>query len=232
MQHHPRFLVACVLAASGALVFACEGEKKDSPAPAASSAAVTVAPKPSVSAQPIIEKAAATASASASASTGIEAAKNAPPLTVVAMKLVMPKSKPLEIKDDGSVVYDGQTMGKFVGADFVDKDGKVIMSVAADGSLVSPVGDPKPAKFNDKDELEVGGGKLFVGDDGVVKLTKPDGKPDDESGKAKFTGFKPAARRAATMVLVIMLARPEPVPSPATATSGVIAAPSASAKKN
>ena len=174
-----------------------------------------------------------TATATATATATTPPTPPAPPLTVVAMKLTDAKSKKsIDVKDDGSVMADGKLVAKFVGAELQDKDGKSLMSVAADGTLKAE-GQTKPAKFNDKDEVVVGGGTIFVADDGTVKLIGPDGKPDKDSGKIKLTGFKPQARRAATVfVLAMFMARPEPtVSGPTAVSSSSPATPPTAAKK-
>ena len=149
------------------------------------------------------------------------------------MKFTAPKVKAAEVKDDGSVTVDNKPMGKFVGAELQDATGKTIVAVGADG-VIKAEGATKSMKFNDKDEVEVeGGAKMMVGDDGVVKMLGPDGKPDKDSGKAKFTGFKPTARRAAS-VLAMALMMPKPAAAPAGSASAApkaSAAPSGSAAK-
>jgi hypothetical protein len=146
------------------------------------------------------------------------------------MKLVDPKGKhSVEIKDDGSVVGDGKPVAKFVGAELQDKDGKTLVAVAADGT-VKMDGATKTVKFNEKDELVIGdGAKMIIGDDGVVKMLNPDGKADKDSGKMKLTGFKPTARRAATVfVLAMFMTSPQPT---VTAVTTASATPPPPAKK-
>ncbi len=140
------------------------------------------------------------------------------------MKFTAPKVKSAEIKDDGTVLVDNKPMGKFVGNELQDASGKTLVSVGADG-VIKMEGATKSMKFNDKDEVEVEGGeKLMVGDDGVVKMLKADGKADKDSGKAKFTGFKPTARRAASVFVIAMMMTMHPAATPKAS-----AAPKASA---
>lgn len=79
------------------------------------------------------------------------------------------------------------------------------MDSGFDGS--ANVTDGRHAQFDAKDALEIGGGTVAVGDNGVVTLIGPDGKPDKTSGKSKFTRFKPAARRAATVLFVAIMSK-------------------------
>ena len=228
MKNVTRWFVVGALAATGMLAFACGGGNSEgggSSTPSATAPATSAAPSAST---------AMTATATATASATTAPTPPAPPLTVVAMKLTVndPKNKhAFELRDDGSVLGDGKMVAKFVGAELQDKDGKSLMAVAADGSLTA-MGQTKPAKFNAKDELEVGGGTIFVGDDGVVKMIGPDGKPDKDSGKIKLTGFKPQARRTATVfVMAMFMARPEPqVTASGTAGPAASVGPAASAK--
>ncbi len=184
------FAVVIVCGASSALG-ACGGGSSDAP-PAAS---------PAASADP-------SASASAAPSAAPEAAPAAPepgpPLTVLAMKLTLPKKLgTLEVKADGTVIAGGKPTWKFVGPQLVDlKGGAAMITQAADGSVKTAMGD-EVYKFNDKDELiDSKGGRLLVDDGGVVRTLDPDGKPDKTSGLLKLTGFKPAARRAAVFLAV------------------------------
>ncbi len=224
MKNATKLFCVGALAATGLLAFACGGGSSEtgpatSPsasAPAASSVAATSAP---------------TTTASAPTATTTAQVPAGPPLTVVAMKLVGPNAKhTIEMKDDGSVLGDGKPIAKFVGATLQDAEGKPMVSVATDGTIVM-AGQPtsKSAKFNDKDDLVISdGAKMTIGDDGVVKLFNPDGKADKDSGKMKLTGFKPTARRAATVfVLTMMMSSPEHT---TTTTSAASAAPVLSAK--
>jgi hypothetical protein len=65
---------------------------------------------------------------------------------------------------------------------------------------------PKKMKFNDKDEVEIeGGGKIAIDDKGKVVLTMPDAKDPAKAPKPTITGFKPEARRAAALGLVLAM---------------------------
>ena len=225
MKNMTRWFVVGMLAATGVFAFACGGGNSEGgggTTPSATAPATSATPSASV---------ATTATATATATATTPPTPPAPPLTVAAFKLTDAKSKKtIEVKDDGSVMGDGKVVAKFVGAELQDASGKSLMSVAADGSLKAE-GQTKPAKFNEKDELVVGGGTIFIGDDGVLKLIGPDGKPDKDSGKIKLTGFKPQARRAATVfVMAMFMATPSPNSTPVT-TSASVAPPATSAKK-
>jgi len=193
MNKSTKWFVAAALAASGVVGFACGGGNAESNPPNAGSASATATESAAPSAT---ESAAPTASAT-------QAPTPPPPLVVSAMKFMIPKQKmPVEVKDDGSVMVGKKMALKFVGADLQDASGKVLASVAADGTTKFD-GLTKGTKFDDKDALVVeGGDKMFIADDGSVKLTDAAGKPDKDSGKMKFVGFKPAARRAATVLVM------------------------------
>ncbi len=213
MKKTAQWFAVAALAASGLVGFACGGGNQEAHPPAAGSGSA-----PATSSAAPVES--STASASAAASTATPAPP-APPLAVVAMKMVLPKAKgPVVLKDDGTVEANGKTVMKFVGAELQDKDGKAVASVAADGTVTLD-GANKSPKFNAKDELEVGdGAKMFVTDAGVLKLVNPDGKEDKDSGKVKFVGFKPSARRAATvLVLAALMVSGPPKAGPATVTA-------------
>jgi len=177
--------------AAGAVGLACGGGNKDAAPPnnGAPSATATE-PAPSASAAP--------SASSAQAPT-------VPAIAVYAMKLTAPKLKDtIELKNDGTVMNGKNPVAKFVGAELQDKDGKTLVSVAADGT-VTVSGAKKTGKFDDKDSLVIdNGASLSIADDGIVKLIDPGGKPNKDSGKIKLTGFKPTARRAGTLLVLAM----------------------------
>ncbi len=213
MQKATKWFVMSALAASGVFAFACGGGSSDTNPNTTPSATAT----PSAT-----ETATATATASVTASATVAPPAPPPPIVVAAMKMTGPKIKnPVELKDDGTVMGGGKVVAKFVGAELQDASGKTLVAVAADGTLTM-TGAQNTPKFNDKDELEIpGGAKMIIGDDGSVKLMNPDGKADKDSGKMKFTGFKPTARRAA-MVLVLGMLMPSssgPTVTPAAASA-------------
>jgi hypothetical protein len=183
------------------VALACGGSSGAGPASTGSARSAT-------SAQP-------TAAASASTAPVATPAVPAPPLVVTAMKLTAEKQKgSIELKDDGTITVDDKPVLKIVGADLQDASGKSLILVTADGTLRFE-GVAKGAKFNDKDEVVIDdGAKLIVGDDGVVTLINPDGKADKASGKVKLVGFKPAARRAASLfALAAFMMKPSETPA-------------------
>ncbi len=224
MKNATRIFVVGALATSGLLAFACGGGSSEGGG----------ATTPSASAP-------AASSIAATSATPTATTPPAPPLTVSAMKLTTADNKhTIELKDDGTIMGDGKTLiAKFVGSSLQDADGKTLINVAADGTVTMPdqPGATKTVKFNDKDELVISdGAKMIVGDDGVVKLLNPDGKPDKDSGKVKLVGFKPTARRAATVFVLTMLMASSKdsgkVGGPAASASAVMTAkPATSAKK-
>jgi len=223
MRKATKWFSVGALAATGVLAFACGGGSSESggaTTPTSASASATP-PAASSVAQ------ATSASASASAAT-----PPAPPLTVSPMKLTSVDGKHvIELKEDGSILADGKPVAKITGAELQDKDGKTLVAVLAD-STVKVAGGDKPAKFSEKDELVLpDGAKMFVADDGTVKLFNPDGKPDKDSGKLKLTGFKPTARRAATVFVVTMMLSQPPQSTPATSASASGPAAKPPAKK-
>lgn len=204
MKKTGQWAVVAAFVAAGVVGFACGGGGGETNPPNAGTASATGSSAP-------MDSSSAAPSATAAASTAATPTPP-PPLTVAAMKLAIPKAKaPIELKDDGSVEVSKKTMMKFVGADLQDKDGKTVFSVAADGTVT---GLPKSAKFDAKDALVIGdGAKMFIGDDGVVKLFNADGKADKDSGKIKYTGFKAPARRAATLLVMAAMMPAPPTPT-------------------
>jgi hypothetical protein len=210
-------LMVLALGASGVIVFACGGGGGETAPPnAGSSSAQTAAP-------PASSSVATTSTTAPVVSTATPTPP--PPLVVAACKVVSGKHT-LELKDDGSVVADGKAGAKFVGAELQDLTGKTLVAVAADGTIKAE-DMQKSLKFNAKDEVEIeGGAKISVGDDGAVVLLGPDGKPDKDSKKMKFTGFKPTARRAVTvLVLGMLMSSPTPKTSPSASVAASAAPP-------
>ena len=227
MKKATKWFVVSALAASGVFAFACGGGSADSNTNTTPSASVTSAPS-------------ATESTTAAASTAPVASSAPPvapppPLVVSAMKMTNPQMKGIiELKDDGTINSQGKVVAKFVGAEMQDADGKMMVAVAADGT-VTLAGAQKGAKFDDKNDLQIdGGAKMSIGDDGVVKLFNADGKADKDSGKIKLAAFKPTARRAAVvLVLGVMMTRRTPTTSgPAASVPAAVSAKPATPKNN
>jgi hypothetical protein len=183
-----------------ALVVACGG--------GSSEGGGTTAPSATASTPATATATTSSAPTASAAPTQTAAPTPAPPIVVVAMKLTGQKmlKGAIEVKEDGSVLGpDGKLVAKFVGNELKDKDGTTLISVAADGTM-KIAGSQHGTKFDDKDDLVVeGGAKFHVADDGAVMLYNEDGKQDKDSGKLKITGFKPAGRRAATVLVMGML---------------------------
>jgi hypothetical protein len=204
MKIAAKWLALSALAASGVFAFACGGGDASTNTNTTPSASATQTSAPS-----------ATETATASASTAPVASSAPPvappePLAIAAMKITGTKLKgTLELKDDGTVLSAGKPVAKIVGAELQDSSGKTLVAVGGDNS-VTITGSQKGAKFDDKNDLQIdGGAKMSIGDDGVVKLFNADGKADKDSGKIKIAGFKPTARRAATVVVMgVMLMAP------------------------
>jgi hypothetical protein len=192
------------LAASGALVFACGGGGSESAPANAGSASDTQPPSAPAS------SAATAPSVSASATVSVAPMPPATPLTVIAMKATISqggKQHTLELKADGSLLADGKAAAKITGAEMDDANGQAIVSVNGDNTLKisGQTSQSSVAKLNDSDAIEVNGATIIsVADDGTVTLVGADGKPD-KSGKMKFSGFKPTARRTACVIVFGML---------------------------
>ena len=161
----------------------------------------------------------------------------ASPLMVFPMKATMTqgtKHHTLELQVDGSLLADGKPAGKITGAEMDDKDGQTIVAVNADNTIriAGLTKSSGTAKFNDQDAIEVDGATIIsIADDGAVTVIGKDGKPDPK-GKMKFTGFKPAARRTAALIVFgLFVPTRQTVTTIATASAAPSAAPATSAKK-
>jgi hypothetical protein len=178
-------------AAAGLVCLLC------APGCGASNAAATP-PAPSVASAPAPPPPPAPSAAPAPAVPAEPAA--GPSLVVVPMQLGVAQVRgTIDLLADGSVLAGGKAVARITGADFLDKDGKRMVRVHADGTLEVEGG--KKARFDEKDAIVTGdGAKLAVGDDGGVDLVMPDGKRDPLSGKMRFAGFVPAARRTACVM--------------------------------
>jgi hypothetical protein len=189
---------AAVLVLSGCGGGATDTLPAATPPPASAEATASAAPAASASA----EASAAPSAAPTAAPAAAPPPGPGPALTVVAMKLAVPKlGGTIDIKADGSVKAGGKTGSKFKDNELLSEKGTAIASVASDGSVKVSF-DDEPHKFNEKDELvDAKGYRLAVDDDGTVKLFDESGAPVKlPGGPLKFTGFKPSARRAAVLV--------------------------------
>jgi hypothetical protein len=211
MKNVTRWFVVSMLAATGVFAFACGGGNSEGgggTTPSATAPATSAAPSASTA-----------MTATATATTTTAPTPPAPPLTIVAMKMTDPDSKKTyELKADGTVMGpDGKVIGKFVGAEVQDKDGKTFVSVNAAGELMWQ-GKPQ-SKFNEKDELVSSFGTVSFTDDGALKMVSADGKADADAHKLKIVGFKPQARRAAAVFLLATIMSPDAPPTTTSATA-------------
>jgi hypothetical protein len=217
MNKTAQWLVVGALGVSGVLVFACGGGGGESaPANAGSASATQASSVP-------------TSSAATTGDTATSSAAPLPPatpLTVIAMKATVTsgaKTHTLELKADGSLLADAKPVGKITGAEMDDASGQAIVAINGDNTLkvTGASSQSSTAKLNDKDAIEVNGATIIsVADDGTVTVVGADGKPDPKS-KMKFTGFKPAARRTACLIVFGML-----VPMKSTTTISGLASSS------
>jgi hypothetical protein len=133
-----------------------------------------------------------------------------------------PKQHTLELKADGTLVGDGKPVGKITGAEFDDTSGQALVTVNSDNTLKisGQTSTSSVAKLNDADAVEVNGAIVIsVADDGTVSVMGPDGKPD-KNEKMKFAGFRPSARRTASVIVFGMI-----VPMKMTSTVSISSAP-------
>jgi hypothetical protein len=138
----------------------------------------------------------------------------------------------MELKADKGVYFKGKKIATFEKNLLQLVEMKDNMSVMKDGSVLSTPAMPKKVKFNDKDQLEIeGGGKIAIDDKGNVTMVPLDGKAAPKDVKPKITGFKPEARRSATLVLLLgmMSMGTEVKPAPATSAPPAGPAPAPSA---
>src|SRR2546430_3487682 len=154
-----------------AWIYACGGDSKPPTTPDTTTSATAAAS----SAMPMTST-----TASAASSTPIAPPKDDYTLPVAAAKFSPDKAakgwKPIEIKDDGSVMRMNKVYMKFVKNALQDDTGKAFFTVTKDGAVA--MGDKPYGKFDDKDSLVItDGGTIMVGDDGAVKLLEHDGKP-------------------------------------------------------
>lgn len=209
------FAVSAVVA--GLALAACGDQAATTPSgSAAGSTKPASSTKPTTSTKP-----ATSASAAPSASA---ASEPGPDFKFAAMKITIDKHT-IELKDDGTVLADGKEAAKFVKNELKSTDGKHTVSVAKDGLITWDGKNEKGLKFDEKDNVATGDkkGSISVGDDGKVTMTKQDGTP--EKDQVAFTGFKPEARRAAGIILLMFLMSSEG----ASSTPSASAAPAASA---
>lgn len=131
-------------------------------------------------------------------------------MKLAAMKLTPVKKnktdKPVEVKDDGSVLIDGKPAAKIKGDQVDSSGGTSMLTIGVDGSLVGN-GVKAGYKFEGDELVHESGLKLAVGDDGTITATK-DGKSEPI---VKTEGGAPTAKRAALVAAVLWLTIPTTV---------------------
>lgn len=226
-RNHAVFALTVAL---GLAVSACSEAATTAPSgSAANSTKPATSTKPTTSAKPATSASSAPATSSSAAASTPEAG---PDLKVIAMKITFEKET-LEIKEDGAVMLAGKEIAKFVKNELKSSDGKHVVSVAKDGSIWFDGKNEKGVKFDEKDAVVSNDkkGGLTIADDGKVTLLKEDGTP--EKAVIKIEGFKPEARRAACIALLvsILTAAGEPSSPPAISASAAVSAGPAPAPK-
>jgi hypothetical protein len=138
-------------------------------------------------------------------------------IKLVAMKLTPAKKgkndKPIELKEDGTVLIDGKPAAKIKGDQVDSTGGTSMLTVGVDGSLVGNGVQPG-FKFDGDDLVTENGVKLSVGDDGTITASK-DGKSE---AFAKAEGGA-ASKRAALIVAVLWMNVPTTVAGDAGKTT-------------
>ncbi|NUP08072.1 MAG: hypothetical protein HOW73_18655 [Polyangiaceae bacterium] len=162
---------------------------------------------------------AATETATATAAAPAPAPEPAADLAVVPMKIAIDPKTAIEIKADKALYTKGKKIATFDKNTMKLEELDQHMSVWKDGTIEIKPASQKKVKFNEKDEIEIeGGGKLAIDDKGKVTVVAPDNKPAPKGFAPVVTGFKPEARRAASLALLLALmtttAEPAPAPPP------------------
>jgi hypothetical protein len=182
-------------------------------------------------------------------------APEAAPITVGAFKLAVTGKKPttIDVGADGvaKVGKEAKTL-KFVKNTLQDDAGQWVARVNADGTIEVRAVEremkdgkvvsekervDKIGKFVDGDAIETDKGKLTLGDDGLVSVTKTGAtKPEPAMKEMKFSGVKPETKRAALVLFVGLTAATTQVTetskanAPADPKAGGAAPPPADAK--
>ena len=120
--------------------------------------------------------------------------------------------KPVEVKDDGSVLIDGKPAAKIKGDQVDSTGGTSMLTIGVDGSLVGN-GVKAGYKFEGDELVHESGLKLAVADDGTITASK-DGKSEPV---AKTEGGAASAKRAALVAAVLWLTLPTTVAGDAKA---------------
>ncbi len=128
------------------------------------------------------------------------------PVVAVPMRLVQtnhsPPPKLVELAADGTISGpNGEVLGKLAGNKITDGKGKELLSIAPDGTVVSPEVTRK-LKFNDEGVLTDEKGSIKIGSDGTV-ITQ-DAGADLTRTSLKFEGYTPAGNRAGAVLVVFI----------------------------
>ena len=196
------FLASCLVVSLAAA--ACGGDKKPAEFPENNAGITETSAKEDMPPPPAKEGDAPVAPAEAKTE-GPGAAGGMMKLS--AMKLTPVKKsktdKPVEVKEDGSVLVDGKPAAKIKGDQVDSTGGTSMLTIGVDGSLVG--NGVKPGyKFEGDDLVHESGMKLSVGDDGTITATK-DGKSE---ALVKTEGGAASAKRAALVATVLWMTVP------------------------
>jgi hypothetical protein len=203
--------------------YACGGEepvKNPSDVPSASASA----PVPSASAS---ASAVVTPSATASVAVTPPPVVEPPPLVVEGIKFTVKgkdgKSTAVEVKADGTLNKDGKLLASFVKNELRDETGTMIFAVDKDGKVTGKDMD-KPMAFNEKDELQVDGKPaIIIADDGTPSVTNG---TKTEKAPFKFEKLPPKSKRAAVLLVGLMLfGRATKAPPPVAVSATVVKPP-------
>lgn len=173
---------------------------------------------PVATAEPTVAPVETAVAAAAPTTAPVEAPK--PTIMAAALKLTPnkgQKTKPVELKADGSVMVDGKPAGKVTAMELQDADGKTIASVGSDGSITME-GAPPGAKFNAANEIEADGKPVVsIADDGTVKVADAKGKL--AAAAFKVEGVTADGKRAAALLAATYFL-PKPKAAPAAKPAG------------
>jgi len=207
--------------------YACGGEepvKNPSDVPSASASA----PVASASASAVV-----TPSATASVAVTPPPVVEPPPLVVEGIKFTGKakdgKSIAMEVKADGTLSKDGKVVASFVKNELHDETGTMIFAVDKDGKVTGKDMD-KPMAFNEKDELQVDGKPaITIADDGTPSVTNG---TKTEKAPFKFEKLPPKSKRAAVLLVGLMLfGRATKAPPPVVSSATVVKPPPAPSTK-
>ncbi len=204
------FLASFVLSLVAA---ACGGDKKPAESPESNAGITETSSKEDMPPPPAKE---GDVPAAPAAETAENAGAAGGMMKLAAMKLSPVKKgktdKPVEVKDDGSVLIDGKPAAKIKGDQVDSTGGTSMLTIGVDGSLVGN-GVKAGYKFEGDELVHESGLKLAVADDGTITASK-DGKSEPV---AKTEGGAASAKRAALVAAVLWLTIPTTVAGDAKA---------------